>query len=259
MELRAVEQAAKDLGHLRAHDARAVVLDRDLEARLGDLADLDAHVGQDAGLLAGVERVVDALLHGGEQRLRGVVEAQQVAVLGEELGDGDVALALGQVGGGGPRARARRRPSPRPWPRPSAAARPLRGPGWSPSGVRLKGERLLIRHAASPRSGTMTPGPRARKRSARGRGAAGRDQACAGRSAPVFRTRVAEVADQANASGADHVERGGDHLVLVVRDLGEHTDQLEERAGMRLGRGESVEAERRRSFESLPPCRPGEA
>ena len=38
VELRAVEQAAEDLRHLLAHDARAVVLDRDPEARLGDLA-----------------------------------------------------------------------------------------------------------------------------------------------------------------------------------------------------------------------------
>ena len=56
--------------------------------------DLDLDVGQDAGLLAGVERVVDGLLDRGQQRLRRVVEAEQVAVLGEELGDRDLALAL---------------------------------------------------------------------------------------------------------------------------------------------------------------------
>jgi hypothetical protein len=37
-------------------------------------------------------RVVDGFLDGGEQRLARVVEAEQVAVLGEELGDGDVPL-----------------------------------------------------------------------------------------------------------------------------------------------------------------------
>ena len=60
----------------------------------------DDDVGQDAGLLAGVERVVDGLLDGGQQGLARVVEAQQVAVLGEELADGDVALAGGHLDGG---------------------------------------------------------------------------------------------------------------------------------------------------------------
>ena len=55
-----------------------------------ELADLDAYVGEDPGLLAGVERVVDALLHRGEERLRGVVEAEQVAAVIVEpvLGEG---------------------------------------------------------------------------------------------------------------------------------------------------------------------------
>ena len=57
------------------------------------------------GLLAGVERVVDGLLHRREQRLRRVVEAEQVAVLGEELGDRDVALLLRELGRGGALAR----------------------------------------------------------------------------------------------------------------------------------------------------------
>ena len=62
-----------------------------------------AQLGQDAGFLAGVERVVDGFLDGGEQRLRGVVEAEQVAVLGEELRDRDLALLRGQRLGRHPR------------------------------------------------------------------------------------------------------------------------------------------------------------
>ena len=72
VELRAVEQLAEDRRDLLLDDARAVVADRDAEPRL--LAgrggrpcshDLDVtDVGQDAGLLAGVERVVHRLLDG---------------------------------------------------------------------------------------------------------------------------------------------------------------------------------------------------
>ena len=87
VELRAVEQLPEDLRDLLLHDAGTVVLDDHAEAVLFvlDRLDLDVDVGQDAGLLAGVERVVDGLLHGREQRLARVVEAEQVAVLREEL------------------------------------------------------------------------------------------------------------------------------------------------------------------------------
>src|SRR5262249_31120226 len=70
------------------------------EARLVELPDLDADVRQDARLLARVERVVDTFLHRREDRLRRIVEAEQVAVLGEELRDGDVALLLRELDGG---------------------------------------------------------------------------------------------------------------------------------------------------------------
>ena len=53
----------------------------------------DDDVGQDAGFLGRVERVVDGFLDAGEERLPRIVEAEQVAVLGEELGDGDLPLA----------------------------------------------------------------------------------------------------------------------------------------------------------------------
>ena len=101
VELRTVEQLAEDLRDLRLHDARAVVLDRDPETLFRQLADLDAQLGEDARFLAGVERVVDALAHRGEERLLRVVEAEQVAVLDEELGDRDLALLLGEALRGG--------------------------------------------------------------------------------------------------------------------------------------------------------------
>ena len=69
--------------------------------------DVDPDLRQDAGLFAGVERVVDRFLDRGEQRLARVVEAQQVAVLGEELADRDVALLGGhRLGGGAARGAA---------------------------------------------------------------------------------------------------------------------------------------------------------
>jgi hypothetical protein len=105
VELGPVQQAAEDVLDLLAHDARAVVDDRHAVAaalcggRAVRLEVLDDHrdLGEDARLLAGVERVVDRLLDGGEHRLARVVEPEQVAVLGEELADGDVALAGGHA------------------------------------------------------------------------------------------------------------------------------------------------------------------
>ena len=51
--------------------------------------------GQNAGLLAGVERVVDRLLDGRQQGLAGVVETEQVAILRRKLADRDITLAGG--------------------------------------------------------------------------------------------------------------------------------------------------------------------
>ena len=104
VELGAVQELPEDLGDLGLHDPRPVVLHHDDEAPLAlrrlplplhvqrEVADLDRDLGEDPGLLAGVERVVDRLLDGREEGLGGVVEAEQVPVLGEELGDGDLAL-----------------------------------------------------------------------------------------------------------------------------------------------------------------------
>ena len=71
---------------------RRVAVRRDLQ--------LDDDVRQDPGFLAGVERVVDGFLDAGEERLARVVEPEKVAVLGEELGDGDLALAGAHLDGG---------------------------------------------------------------------------------------------------------------------------------------------------------------
>src|SRR3989338_7067455 len=60
----------------------------------------DDALREDARFLGGVERVVDGFLDAGEERLSRVVEAEQVAVLGEELGHRDVPLAGAHLDGG---------------------------------------------------------------------------------------------------------------------------------------------------------------
>jgi hypothetical protein len=118
VELRAVEELGEDRRNLLADDAGAVVDDRDAEPRRlagggrrravarHDL-DLDHDVGEDARLLGCVEGVVHRLLDAGEEGLPRAVEAEEVPVLGEELGDGDLALAGAHLDGGdaGPRGR----------------------------------------------------------------------------------------------------------------------------------------------------------
>src|SRR5215813_9394169 len=110
VELRPVEELGEDGRDLLADDAGTVVAHRDAEARglagrrrrpvaRRDLEG-DHHVGQDARLLGGVEGVVRRFLHAGEERLARIVEAEEMAVLGEELGDGDLALARAHLGGG---------------------------------------------------------------------------------------------------------------------------------------------------------------
>src|SRR5205814_1092547 len=119
MELGPVEELAEDLRDLGLDDPGPVVLDDDEEASLAlgelrlpglglqrEVVDLDVELGQDPRLLAGVERVVDRLLDGGQERLGRVVEAEEMAVLGEELGDGDLALLRGHALGGAPTRRS---------------------------------------------------------------------------------------------------------------------------------------------------------
>ncbi len=119
VELRAVEELGEDRRDLVADDAGAVVDDGDAEPRRlagggrrrpvarHDL-DLDRDVGEDAGLLGRVEGVVHRLLDAGEEGLARAVEAEEVPVLGEELGDGDLALAGAHLDGGDAGLRWRR-------------------------------------------------------------------------------------------------------------------------------------------------------
>jgi hypothetical protein len=89
VKLGTVEQLGEDARHLSDRDARTVVLDRDPEHVIARLPDLDRYVRENARFLASVEGVVDGFFDRGHQRsLRGV-EAEQVTVLGEELGYGD--------------------------------------------------------------------------------------------------------------------------------------------------------------------------
>ena len=115
MKLRAVEELAEDQRDLLADDARAIVLHAHAVARaaLPHLLDVDPDLGEDARLLAGVERVVHRLLDAREQRLARRIEAEQVPILGEELAHRDVALPGGERlgrrpaagGGSGPAGR----------------------------------------------------------------------------------------------------------------------------------------------------------
>src|SRR2546427_1375131 len=117
MELGPVQELREDRRNLLADDAGPVVGDRNPEAArlarrgrslpIGDGLHLDDHVGEDPGFLAGVKRVIDGLLHTGEQRLSRIVEPQQMPVLGEELGDGDLPLARPHLDGGHRRLRLR--------------------------------------------------------------------------------------------------------------------------------------------------------
>ena len=92
MELGAVEELAEDAGNLILQDPRPVVGDLDPVAVLLDGRDHHPQRRMDAGLFASVERVVDRFLDGCEQRLGRAVEAEEVSVLGEELGNRDLAL-----------------------------------------------------------------------------------------------------------------------------------------------------------------------
>jgi hypothetical protein len=111
VELGAVEQFGEDRRDLVAHDAGAVVDDGDAEARglagrgrrravAGHDLHLDHDVGQDPRLLGGVEGIVDRFFDAGEEGLARIVEAEEVAILGEELRDGDFPLPGPHLDGG---------------------------------------------------------------------------------------------------------------------------------------------------------------
>lgn len=104
VELGAEEETTEDVFDLTSDDAGSVVDDGDAVAGLFsggravglEVFDEDGDVREDAGLFAGVEGVIDGFFDGGEEGFSGVVEAEEVAVFGKELGDGDVFLFGGE-------------------------------------------------------------------------------------------------------------------------------------------------------------------
>ncbi len=89
---RPVEEPSEDVRDLTPKDPGAVVRDRDRQSVGAGFRDLDQDLGEDPGLLAGVERIVDPLLDGREECSQRVVEAEDLAIPLEELGDRDLAL-----------------------------------------------------------------------------------------------------------------------------------------------------------------------
>src|SRR5262249_58650056 len=83
----------------RVEEAAGLARGRRRTAVGGDL-ELDDDVRENPGLLAGIEGVVDGFLHAGQESLARIVEAEQMPVLGKELGDGDLALARSHLDGG---------------------------------------------------------------------------------------------------------------------------------------------------------------
>jgi hypothetical protein len=61
---------------------------------------LDHDLGQDARFFAGIERVIHRFLDASQQRFARIVETEQMAVLGEKLGNGNFALARSHFRGG---------------------------------------------------------------------------------------------------------------------------------------------------------------
>ncbi len=92
VKLRAVQQLAEDQRDLLLENPGAVVLNAHFEPVAAGGFDVNPNLRQNACFLAGIERVVDRFLNSRQQRLARVVEAEQVAILGEEFADADVAL-----------------------------------------------------------------------------------------------------------------------------------------------------------------------
>ena len=100
MEFRTIQQLAENARDLALDNSRAVILHDDPRFA-GTVADLDTDLGEDAGFLAGIERIVDRFLHGGDQGLGRGIETEQMTILEEEFGDGDFALAARHFRSGG--------------------------------------------------------------------------------------------------------------------------------------------------------------
>jgi hypothetical protein len=100
MELTAEQQPAEDILHLFADDAGPIVdHSHAVTGRFGcrgsvgqEIFDNHRQIRQHSRVLAGVQRVVDRFLYSGQQRFARVVEAEQMAVFREKLGNRDVLL-----------------------------------------------------------------------------------------------------------------------------------------------------------------------
>src|SRR5437899_1065222 len=117
VEFRSVQELREDRRDLLSDDTGAVVGHGDAKAArlargrrratVADRLDLDDDVREDSGLFAGLERVVDGLLDAGQQGFSRIVEAEELAILCEELRDGDLPLARSHLDGGDRRSGGR--------------------------------------------------------------------------------------------------------------------------------------------------------
>ena len=85
MEFGAIQELAEDFGDLIFDDPGTIVGHPNAKAILGNFLDGDLDLGKNFSFLAGIERVVDRFLDRGQERFLGVVEAEEVTVLGEEF------------------------------------------------------------------------------------------------------------------------------------------------------------------------------
>ena len=92
MEFRSVEQLAENQRDLFLDDSWTVILNADLEAVRAGGFDMYPDFRNNVCLFACIQRVVHGLFYRGEQRLARVVESEKMAIFGEKLADGDVAL-----------------------------------------------------------------------------------------------------------------------------------------------------------------------
>jgi hypothetical protein len=89
VELGAVQEFPEDAGDLGLHDSGPIVAHRKdiMVLCVLHFPDFDPDSRQDAGFLAGVQRIVDGFLDRRQERFAGIVEPQHVPVLGEEVRD----------------------------------------------------------------------------------------------------------------------------------------------------------------------------
>ena len=86
VEFRPIQELAEDAGDLTFDDAGPVILHGD-ERLSSALPHFDSDLGQYSSFLARIERVVDGLLDGRDQRLGRRIETEQMTILEEELRD----------------------------------------------------------------------------------------------------------------------------------------------------------------------------